>query len=107
MTRDALRAMFGGRCAYCGQPLGQVFHADHVEARYRGGAEGQQFPACPRCNLRKATYSVEEFRSEIAAQVERLRRDSRAFVLAEDYGQVVATNAPVMFYFERGEEGRE
>lgn len=29
--RSAIRAIFGGRCAYCGCELGQRWHADHVE----------------------------------------------------------------------------
>ena len=28
--REALRMMFGGRCAYCGCELGTKWHADHV-----------------------------------------------------------------------------
>jgi hypothetical protein len=29
--RALLREKFGGRCAYCGEPLGERWHADHVE----------------------------------------------------------------------------
>jgi 5-methylcytosine-specific restriction endonuclease McrA len=102
IDREQLRAMFGGRCAYCGRPLGAVFHADHMESRYRGGAsDGILFPACPRCNLRKGVFSIEEFRAEISDQVERLRRNSRQFALAEDFGLIQATGQEVSFWFER------
>lgn len=29
--REELRMKFGGRCAYCGEPLTSRFHVDHVE----------------------------------------------------------------------------
>ena len=99
---EAILAMFGGRCAYCGKPLGSKWHADHVVAKRRGGdPEGPLYPACPRCNLRKGVWTIKEWRGEIAAQVKRLRRDSAAFRLAEDYGQIAETGATVRFYFER------
>lgn len=58
-------------------------------------------PACASCNHRKRTHPLEEFRQEIAAQVERLRRDSNQYKLAERFGQVEATGKPVIFWFER------
>ena len=108
-----LREMFGGKCAYCGKPLGNIFHADHVAPIYRGwiGAsrpkragkdvEENLFPACPRCNIRKATFSVEGFRYEISMQAKRLRRDSAAFHLAVDFGIILETRKPVVFWFEK------
>lgn len=116
IDREAVRAMFGGRCAYCGKPLGERWHADHVAPIYRGwtdkpshsgeDVESNIVPACPRCNLRKTTLSVEDFRREIAEQVERIRRDSPAFRLAEDFGLIAETGHLVGFYFEaEGGEG--
>jgi hypothetical protein len=108
-----LREKFGGKCAYCGKPLDKTFHADHVAPIYRGwegharppsagkDVEENLFPACPRCNIRKATFSVEEFRAEISMQLKRLRRDSAAFTLAEDFGIVSETGTPVVFWFEK------
>ena len=111
IDREKIRNRFGGRCAYCGKYLGERWHADHVAPIYRGWAdkprhagvddEENLFPACPRCNLRKMTLSVEDFRKEIAAQVDRLRRDSPAFRLAEDFGLIMATGNRVQFYFEK------
>ena len=119
MDRKQLREMFGGKCAYCGKPLGKVFHADHVAPIYRGWTDASRpkragkdvaenlFPACPRCNIRKATFSVEDFRDEISMQLKRLRRDSSAFNLAEDFGIISETGRPVVFWFEKYQEENE
>ena len=116
MDRKALRELFGGKCAYCGIPLGKTFHADHVAPIYRGWTDASRpghsgkdveenlFPACPRCNIRKSVFSVEAFRDEIAMQLKRLRRDSSAFNLAEDYGIIAETGKPVVFWFEKYRE---
>lgn len=112
MNRDQLRDMFGGKCAYCGRTLGARFHVDHIKPLLRGcsgaSAEGRgddtlanTVPSCPRCNLRKSILSVEDFREEIAAQTQRLLRDSAAFRLAVDFGIVQITRAPVVFWCER------
>ncbi|NCC52995.1 MAG: HNH endonuclease [Spartobacteria bacterium] len=101
-----------GRCAYCGCDLPENgWHLDHVNPIFRGrddvkyvlkGADhvDNALPACARCNRWKATMTVDEFREEIEAQVARLRRDSAAFRLAEDYRQVAFMAVPVVFYFE-------
>lgn len=112
MNRDQLRDMFGGKCAYCGQPLGRVFHADHVAPLYRGwtrlrpkhagdDAEANIVPTCPRCKIRKGVLSLEDFRAEIAMQPVRLSLRSPAFRLAEDFGLIAKTREPVVFWFER------
>jgi superfamily II DNA or RNA helicase len=58
--RNALFALWHGRCAECATPLGDGWHADHFLAWTRGGkteiTNGR--PTCPECNLRKGT-SVE------------------------------------------------
>lgn len=113
INRDKIRNLYDGRCAYCGKPLGDVFHIDHVKPIYRGWSENEStpnrgentednmLPACKRCNLWKKTFSVEQFRQEIAAQVERIRRDSPGYRLAEDFGLVSTTGNEVSFWFER------
>lgn len=106
--RESVRQMFGGRCAYCANPLTDKFHVDHDPPMFRGrpGAKERDAvavkrPACPRCNRWKSTFSVEQFRQEIKAQTARLRRDSAAYRLAEDFGMVTEQAMPVSFYFER------
>jgi 5-methylcytosine-specific restriction endonuclease McrA len=106
--RDRIKSKFGGKCAYCGCELGKTFHVDHIVPIYRGvktpraghDTEENMHPACPRCNRRKNVLGIEEFRAEIAEQVNRLRRDSSAFRIAEDFGMVEATESPVVFWFE-------
>jgi len=53
--REALWLAAGGKCALCGQELGQSFHADHIVPLYRGGAtdvvNGQAL--CDTCNTKK------------------------------------------------------
>jgi hypothetical protein len=113
-SRDEIRYMFGGRCAYCGKTLGDKFHTDHVDplCRHIAGHKERDknallYPACGRCNLWKATYTVEQFRREIGMQIERLRRDSAPFRLAEDFGSVVEVAIPVRFYFEKFDPNTE
>ena len=112
-SRKKLREMFGGKCAYCGKPLSVLFHADHVAPIYRGRCDDEKpetagkdtkenlFPSCPRCNNRKSTLSIEDFREHIRLQKERLRRDSSSFRLAEDFGIIKETDTPVVFFFEK------
>lgn len=114
LEREQIRNMFGGKCAYCGKTLGKTFHADHVVPLFRGyPGESERkkteefYPACVRCNLRKGTLSVEQFRAEIAKQVERVRRDSAGFRLAEDFGLIVEMALPVEFYFETYDQKTE
>jgi hypothetical protein len=45
--------------------------------------------------------SIESFRKFIQGRVVALRRDSKAFRMAEDFGLVRAVKEPVVFYFEK------
>jgi 5-methylcytosine-specific restriction endonuclease McrA len=113
IDRNKIRNMFDGRCAYCGKPLDDNFHIDHVKPIYRGregyplsSRQGEDIienmmPSCPRCNLWKKTFTVEEFRQEISAQAERVRRDCAGYRLAEDFNLVHTTGHDVSFWFER------
>lgn len=119
MSKKAGRAMFKAferskvfdkyesHCAYCGQRIAfDKFQVDHLKPKMRGGTDdiSNLMPACARCNRWKATYSIEEFREEIALQVERLRRRVAGFRLAEDFGLIDTFSVPVKFWFERGLE---
>jgi len=113
MQRNTLKNRFGGCCAYCGDVLGDRFHADHTEAIYRDSFydEGmwkpendvldKLFPACAPCNLFKSVFSIEQFRHEIQMQTERARKTSVNFRTAERFGLVTIKNRPVVFYFEQ------
>jgi len=114
--REALKPMFGGRCAYCGGELGDKWHADHVDAIWRGydtptglmRPENERpdnyFPACVPCNLFKSTFSIEEFRRELGHQVDRGRKSSVNFRTAERFGLIKPVAKPVVFWFEQYQE---
>ena len=106
--REQVRMMFGEKCAYCGCELTGEWHADHVVPIYRerediGGADTLEniYPACKDCNRHKRVYSVEEWRKELMAQVDRARLRSFNFRTAERFGLVHITGKPVVFWFEK------
>lgn len=119
--RAALREKFGGRCAYCGHPLGERWHADHIEPLVRNDwfkrsgisttPRGPDYPhrdtlenmnpACPPCNIDKHSLSLESWRSMIERSNEVLHRDVSTFRRAVRYGLVQLTPGRVRFYFER------
>lgn len=124
LERSTLREKFGGRCAYCGQPLGEKWHADHIEAverklervsdagvyRLRATREfhkpqndtlANMNPACPPCNIDKHSLSLESWRAIIERSNEVLARDVSTFRRAVRYGLVQLESKPVVFYFER------
>lgn len=56
---------FGGRCAYCGDDLGDNFQIDHFIPRSKGGSGrlDNLFPSCSLCNYQKGGRTIEEFRT--------------------------------------------
>jgi hypothetical protein len=121
--REALGAMFGGLCAYCGQPLGARWHADHVEAVQRKLVRDEEtgrlscswseswkpendtlanrMPACPPCNIDKHTLSLEGWRRKLQDACNVLARNQPTYRHAMRFGLVVETGASVTFHFER------
>lgn len=123
--REALRGMFGGRCAYCGNELGERWHADHVEPVRRelklvrgddmrsrlvptGALErpendhiGNLMPSCAPCNIRKHAASVEDFRHGMQRSLDVARAASSAYRHALRFGLLVEKPGPVVFYFEK------
>jgi 5-methylcytosine-specific restriction endonuclease McrA len=118
--RAALREKFGGCCAYCGQPLGDRWHADHFEAvqrhlAMRGGrlvATGaidkpandrldNLMPSCAPCNISKNQLTLEGWRMWLAGHVKSLNEYHSIYRLVKAYGLVVETGQPVTFHFER------
>jgi 5-methylcytosine-specific restriction endonuclease McrA len=112
--------MFGGRCAYCGEPLGERWHADHLEAIERkwvavGGravATGEAWkpendrienmmPSCPPCNIDKHMMKLEHWREKLARALEVLTRNYPTYRHARRFGQLQETPQPIVFYFER------
>lgn len=119
--REKVRMMFGGRCAYCGELLGERWHADHVEpverkVQYVRGkgfvATGELYkpqndtlenlmPACPPCNIDKHSMRLESWRSKLQDATGVLARNNPTYRHARRFGLVQETGAAITFYFER------
>ncbi len=57
-------------------------------------------PACASCNNFKMVSDLEDFRENLQAQVERGRKYSVNFRMAERFGLIAVMEKPVRFYFE-------
>jgi 5-methylcytosine-specific restriction endonuclease McrA len=111
--REAVRLMFDGRCAYCGEELGARWHVDHVEPVIRGDWLGKPperpdrhradnfMPACARCNISKGSLKLEFWRGWIKGHVTSLNRHHSIYRVVKSFGLVVEVDAPVEFHFER------
>jgi len=124
--REQVRQKYGGRCAYCGEPLQARWHADHFEpvlrrteiARKDGRAywksgpptrperdvAANHMPSCPPCNIDKHAMSLQSWREKLARTLEVLNRNYPTFRHAVRFGLVQETNHPITFYFERVEK---
>lgn len=121
--REALRAKYGGRCAYCGNVLDRM-QADHLEPVIRVSNDpwgkplpaadrrlikpernvvSNMMPACPPCNLHKGGYRLEEWRALLNRAAEVLASEKSIFRAALRFGVLTKSDKPVIFYFE--EEG--
>lgn len=128
--REALKQKFGGFCAYCGDPLQDRWHADHVVAIKRNGSWHRQpkdrypyyelvwvqdgtarkphqdtlenmHPTCIPCNMSKGDQSLEVWRKKLEAGAEAARRDCPIYKHAVRFGLIVETPKPIEFHFER------
>ena len=111
--RAELKMKFGGHCAYCGELLGDKWHADHLAPIYRGYEFDHQIPhrgedkfenlmpACVSCNLSKSVFSLDVWRKELTEKVTRLIKYEKNFRLVVAFGQVEIKPDPVVFFFEK------
>lgn len=122
--RAALRGMFAGCCAYCGSPLGERWHADHVEHVERkmgwvekdgrrrlacvGGVHRPErdtldnmMPACPPCNIDKHAMTLGDWRGKLSRALEVLARNQPTYRHAIRFGLLAETPKPIVFHFER------
>lgn len=118
--RERVRAMFGGRCAYCGAELSALWHADHIEpvmreSRYERGKGfvptgamerpdmdclENLMPACPPCNIDKHCLALDEWRAKLERAPEVLARNYATYRHAVRFGLVEERPQKVRFYFE-------
>ena len=115
--REQIWQKYGGRCAYCGEPIAlKDMQADHIKPIFRGWddqskdrlPEGhlgdnsiENFnPACRACNFRKGTDSIEGFREALEHGLDCCRRDFTYRMMVR-YGLVTEHPQKVVFYFER------
>jgi hypothetical protein len=115
--RERIRAMFDGLCAYCGHPLPDRWHVDHVEPVLRQWRkEGKpmerpllntadnMMPACPPCNIDKHAMSLEGWRAKLSRTLSVLGRNSPTYRHAIRFGLLQETDKPIVFYFEQSGE---
>lgn len=96
---------YGGRCAYCGQPIAyKEMQVEHLMPLAKGGADSEEnyMPSCRTCNHYKHTLTIEQFRGEIGRLTKRLQERSYIYKLALRHGRITENTKPVRFYFERG-----
>lgn len=63
---DDVRRLYAaqkGKCLWCGKPVGENYHVDHIIPLVKGGANhaGNICIACPPCNLAKGQQMPSEF----------------------------------------------
>lgn len=118
--KDALRAMFDGRCAYCGVVMDRM-HADHVQpvirittdpwgnplpaaecrmVRAELNTVENMMPACGPCNISKGGHTLEGWRDLLARSAEIVAREKSIFRAGVRFGVISVTQKPVVFHFE-------
>lgn len=127
IDRQKVYEKCGGRCGYCGREITlRQMQVDHIRPKlyfYHGFENTEHLsefdrerftvpnyelddlrnllPTCARCNQRKSSLTLGNFRKEIAAQVERLNKYSAQYRMALDFELIAETEKEVVFYFER------
>lgn len=110
--RQIIFDKYGGKCAYCGDPLVKGWHKDHIEPLVRNWWNGtcnyperetlsNYNPSCASCNIQKGPLSLEEFRGRIQEFVSSLNLYTNQYKVAKRYGLIKETGAKVVFYFEK------
>ena len=113
LQREEVKQKFGGHCAYCGDQLGEKWHADHLEAVVRDLTTGKPekpendvienlMPACSACNWNKRSMSLEAWRDLLAhyRDVQVIRDCSQIRHLIR-FGLVEFNQKPIVFHFEK------
>lgn len=113
--RQQVYDMFDGHCAYCGRKIDyKDMQVDHIKPLYRGWESVERidkgedviencFPSCRRCNFRKGTMTVEQFREELKRQCKGIMERSFQVKQSLDYGLLEYHDIPIIFHFEKCE----
>lgn len=112
LQREELKQMFDGHCAYCGELLGEKWHADHLNAVVRDLKTGKPskpendvienlVPACTACNHNKRSMSLEAWRDLLAHYRDvQIIRDCPQVRHLMRFGLIEFVQKPVVFHFE-------
>lgn len=115
--REIVLQKFGKKCAYCGCDLHlPSLHIDHIIPKRRGMNQHQfddsivscmnnYNPCCKSCNSSKGSMLLEVWRNELEQKISRLLRYSSTYRSALKFGLLTPTNKPVIFYFEKLNNG--
>ena len=129
-NRPKILNKYNSRCAYCGCKIrSETMQIDHIISKNNfrwhviNKFDMPDFlnhlteldvnhidnlnPACRICNRWKGVFSLEEFRTELFVQVDRLRRRSSNYRIAEKYNLVKEIKNEIVFYFEEVKKRKE
>lgn len=113
LQREELKQMFDCHCAYCGELLGEKWHADHLNAVVRDLKTGKPskpendvienlVPACTACNHNKRSMSLEAWRDLLAHYRDvQIIRDCPQVRHLMRFGLIEFIQKPIVFYFEK------
>lgn len=100
--RAEIKNKYDNKCSYCGCELADKFHVDHIKPKNNGGQDiiENYNPSCMSCNIRKSTYSIDEFREQLKRDIFQMNRDSAKYRLLKRFGLIKEPKIEVTFYFE-------
>ncbi|MBJ8474363.1 HNH endonuclease [Acinetobacter bereziniae] len=113
LQRAELKQKFGDHCAYCGELLGEKWHADHLNAVVRDLQTGKPskpendvienlVPACTACNHNKRSMSLEAWRDLLTHYRDvQIIRDCPQVRHLMRFGLIEFVQKPVVFHFEK------
>ncbi len=119
-TRIILLKKFDCKCAYCGDELSiDTLHIDHIiplrRTKYPRFSDPDQIkgentlencnPACLTCNCSKSYYDLEEWRGKMYEDYDRIGVAFPRYKILKKLGLIVETYNPIVFYFEKHNNG--
>lgn len=105
-TREMVYEKYNGHCAYCGRKIllkdMQVDHFIPKRGWSENGSDDLQnlMPSCRMCNHYKRANSLETFRKYIF-EIPRKLHDNYIYKVGIVYGNVIESEIPIRFYFEK------